>query len=442
MTEQNKSESTKKNSQESGKNNRFWRVIAVCGVIAIAAPSAVSVGKALFPQYFQTSVYNNHPQLSTAESSKTPTMSEPLLSWSDTSEAKKRLTNFVKNATDPTNGGYIPEERRIAVFDLDGALMSNSSPYNLDWMLFLYRVLQDDSYKPDEKMKEFALNKVLPAVYSKEISEDLKTEFAKYNNEAFSGLDEKQFTTIVNKFLNTPTDGQEGLTYGDSFYIPMREAMDYLRSNNFECYVISSMDRMTARAVAVKALNLQPDHVIASDTALLSSSQGHQTGTSHVFSKGDDLSRGTGQIYENDNMNKVSAIYREIGLQPVIAFGSGLNDESMLAYTISQNSYPSLSLMIINDDIKRGHGNTQKALEEMDLAVKNGFVPVSLASDFEKLFLSGVTSSEYSGYLSEQTDSSTEKKENKTENQETKTDNKDTKDTDTGKTEQKSDKTK
>ena len=56
-------------------------------------------------------------------------------------------------------------------------------------------------------------------------------------------------------------------------------------------------------------------------------------------------------------MSKVDAIVREIGKQPVLAFGNSSGDLAMEIYTISDNPYKSAAYMVLADDEKREYGN-------------------------------------------------------------------------------------
>ncbi|WP_304580937.1 hypothetical protein, partial [Dubosiella newyorkensis] len=63
--------------------------------------------------------------------------------WTNDSKAKQKLVDFVKNATNPNSKDFIPIENRIAVFDMDGTLLSETNPYYFEWMMFFHRVLDD-----------------------------------------------------------------------------------------------------------------------------------------------------------------------------------------------------------------------------------------------------------------------------------------------------------
>ena len=67
----------------------------------------------------------------------------PLSLWKDDAPAKTALVGFVESVTRVGSPDFIPEESRIAVFDLDGTLMLETAPTYFDWLMFDHRVLDD-----------------------------------------------------------------------------------------------------------------------------------------------------------------------------------------------------------------------------------------------------------------------------------------------------------
>ena len=90
-------------------------------------------------------------------------------------------------------------------------------------------------------------------------------------------------------------------------------------------------------------------------------------------------------------MNKVSAIVREIGRQPVLAFGNSSGDSAMLNYTINGNKYKSAAFFLLCDDLERELGNLGKAEKCRKLADENGWIPVSMRKDFVTIYGDNVT---------------------------------------------------
>lgn len=80
----------------------------------------------------------------------------------------------------------------------------------------------------------------------------------------------------------------------------------------------------------------------------------------YLYRSDDYLVQG-GVVIKNLKMNKVSSIVREIGRQPVLAFGNTSGDAAMLNYTINGNKYKSAAFLLLCDALERELGNLKRA---------------------------------------------------------------------------------
>ena len=309
---------------------------------------------------------------------------EPLSLWKENAPAKKALIGYVANVTDKSSPDFIPAENRIAVFDFDGTLFLETDPTYFDWLLFEHRVLEDPSYK--------ATPEQLAAAQASR-----KGKFPKLDKnrermvaEAYRGMTLDEFYAFVRKFMAEDQPGFNGLKRGDAYYRPMLEVIGFLRQNGFTVYVISGTERYTMRPLTA-ILHLPPAQIIGSDNTLAASGQGDKDGLDYVFVKGDRVLLGGANIVKNLQMNKVSIILREIGIQPVLAFGNTMSDASMLNYAISNNKYKALGFMLLCDDLVREYGNKAKADQMLRNCRKYGWIPVSMRDDWKTIYGSGVT---------------------------------------------------
>lgn len=384
MSEQNSS--TTNTATKEAHDKKIWQIIsavlAVCLVVSLC--------------------FNFAPANNTSKTDETKTASAEILKdWTEGSEAKTALVNLVTNATDENSDGYIPVENRIAVFDMDGTLLSETNPYYYEWMMFFYRVLNDEDYTAPEEIKTFVTDVAIPAVYAGKVTDEIDAQFSKYQAQVYAGMTMDEYRDFVEEFMEQPVDGSDGMTYGDSFYIPMREVVEYLQGNDFTVYVVSGADRQTTRVTVGKELGIAPNNVIASDSSIVASNQNGENGEFYTFTSDDVVQRGGDLIIKNLKMNKVSAINREIGVQPVLAFGNSSGDESMLLYTIKDNDYPAEAFILMCDDTTRDYGNPDKAASVKEMAEKNGFNAVSMKDDFTTIYGDDVTKTEKKG-VSEQ----------------------------------------
>ena len=130
-----------------------------------------------------------------------------------------------------------------------------------------------------------------------------------------------------------------------------------------------------------------PNHqILGSDSTLVARGQGNQDGLVYIFQKDDELLLGGQNLVKNLQMNKVTLIEREIGVQPVLAFGNTFSDASMVNYTIYNNKYKALGFMLMCDDLEREYGNLQKAEKMREGCEKYGWICVSMRDDWKTIY--------------------------------------------------------
>ena len=81
---------------------------------------------------------------------------------------------------------------------------------------------------------------------------------------------------------------------------------------------------------------------------------------------------------------------REIGKQPVLAFGNTFSDASMVNYTIYNNKYKALGFMLECDDLEREYGNLKKAQKIHEGCEKYGWICVSMRDDWKTIYGDGI----------------------------------------------------
>ena len=309
---------------------------------------------------------------------------DPLPLWNDGATAKTALIDYVSAVTAEGSPDYIPVENRIAVFDFDGTLFLETDPTYFDWQLFEHRVLEDPAYKATDE--QLAAARASRNGKFPKLDKDRERMVA----EAYRGMTPEGFDAFVRKFMTTDQPGFNGLKRGDAYYRPMLEVIAYLRRNGFTVYVISGTERLTMRPLTA-VLRLPLAQIIGSDNTVVASGQNGKDALEYVFAEGDKLLLGGANLVKNLQMNKVSVIVREIGIQPVLAFGNTMSDASMLNYTVSGNRYKALGFMLLCDDLVREYGNAAKADQMLKNCRKYGWIPVSMRDDWKTIYGDGVT---------------------------------------------------
>jgi phosphoglycolate phosphatase-like HAD superfamily hydrolase len=318
--------------------------------------------------------------------------SDALSLWTDSSETKVQLTEYMKAITDINSPDYIPTDKRVAVFDMDGTLISETNPIYFDHSLLLYRVLQDPDYadRASDFEKETA-QKILEGIRAGEYPKGMDMMHGQAVASAFAGMTVDEFTDYVLEFREQDAPGYDGMTRADSFYKPMLEIVDYLQANGFTVYIVSGTDRLITRGIVQGKIDIPMSQAIGSDETIVSSSQGGQDGLDFQFDAGDELILGGDFVTKNLKMNKVAVIAQEIGVQPVLSFGNSTGDSSMADYVINNNPYRSMAFMLCCDDLEREYGNETKAQNMKDLCAEHGWIPISMRDDWTTIYGDGVT---------------------------------------------------
>ena len=329
----------------------------------------------------------------TEEIIETSTDKEDELSlWTADAEAKKALVSYVESVTDENSPDFIPVEDRIAVFDMDGTILCETDPYYFDHCLLVYRVLVDPEYKNKASAFEKDVATRLQAKFDGDKNVEVSMiEHGQAVAMAFAGMTIDEFEDYVEGFKNQPAPGYNGMTRGEAFYKPMIQVIDYLQANDFKVYIVSGTDRLIVRGLIKDSVDIPRNQIIGSDELLVASNQGDVDGMDYTFTSQDKLVTGGEFIIKTLDMNKVTAIMTEIGIQPVLSFGNSTGDSAMANFTIMNNKYKSLAFMLCCDDLERENGNISKADKMRTLCTENNWIPVSMKNDWTTIYGDEVT---------------------------------------------------
>ena len=301
--------------------------------------------------------------------------------WAKNSAAKQKLIEYVADVTDKKSKNFIPIADRIAVFDVDGTIACETAPFCFDFMMFVYRALDDPNYFASAQDKANA-EAVKAAIYAKKMTNDVRRKHCASNASVFAGMTADEYADYTRKYLNTPVEGFDNLKVGEAFYLPMIEVISYLKANNFTIYLVSGADRDYMRT---SAEILPVDNMIGTDYKYVAKNQGEIDGMDYTLKPEDKVVRGE-FVSKDINMNKVSNMAREIGKQPVLAFGNSGGDSSMINFSLRGNKYRTAAFFVICDDTEREFGNIDKANKCIKLADDNGWIKISMRDDFKTIY--------------------------------------------------------
>ena len=378
---------------EEKKMNQTLRWKIISGVLAVALITvsclyAFGVGKPAC-----TNATNAQSSVTETVAATDAAKTDDALSlWTDSAPLKKQLTDFMKSITAEGSNDFIPVKDRIAVFDMDGTLCCETDPGYFDHKLLYYRVTEDPDYKDKASAEEKAVcEKIKTYFETGEYPKGLDVEHGKAVATAFKGMTPEEFDAYVKKYKEQPTIGYNNMKYGEAFYKPMLQVVDYLQANDFKVYVVSGTDRLITRGLCDGVLDIPPSQMIGSDESFVATNQGDKDGLDYTFTKDDKVITGGEFIIKNLKMNKVSVIEREIGQQPVLCFGNSSGDGAMANFTITNNKYQSGAYLLCCDDLERENGNQKKADSMRESCEKNGWTAVSMKDDWKTIYGDNVT---------------------------------------------------
>ena len=347
-----------------------WKIVTIflsCALVVVSSLYAFGVGWRSF------------------DSSKDDLLS----SWKENTSVKQKLESFVSAAINKNDDNYIPKSNRVAVFDLDGTLFCETDPFYFDCLFLIYRVLEDPNYKDQASdFEKQVANKIVdqinnvPGDYS-----NLSVEHGQALASAFKGMTLKQFNDYIQEFKKQEMPSYRGMNRGGCWYKPMLEVVEYLQKNDFTVYVVSGTDRFIVRGLIYDSpLNILNSQIIGSDEGLVATHQNATSGLDYTYTSEDELVISGEFVIKNLKMNKVAAIAKEVGIQPVLSFGNSFGDQGMAQYVTTNNPYNSMAFMVCCDDLVREDGNMTSANNMYELCAEHNWIPISMKNDWKTIY--------------------------------------------------------
>jgi phosphoserine phosphatase len=321
--------------------------LALCALIAIAAPSARAEGV--------------------------------LPSWSD-SGARRAIIGFVDRVTTRGSPDYVAPAERIAVFDNDGTLWSEQPMYvQLAFALDRVKALAPQHPEWQEKQPfKAALEGDVKALAESGEHGLLELVMATH-----AGNTPEEFTAVVKDWLATARHPRFGRPYTELVYQPMLELLAYLRANGFKTFIVSGGGVEFMRPWAEQVYGVPPEQVIGSSIK-----------TRYEVRDGKPvLARLPELNFIDDKAGKPVGIHQHIGQRPIAAFGNSDGDFQMLEWTTAGGG-ARLGLIVHHDDAEREYAYDRQShvgrLDKgLDQAPQRGWVVVSMKNDWIRMFPAG-----------------------------------------------------
>lgn len=306
--------------------------------------------------------------------------------WKEGSTVLESLKNYISEVTDEKSGKFIPKKDRIAVFDMDGTLISETTPYYSGWLLWMDFVKQYPD-KVSKENRQFAEDIHDDLYAHKHIRDPRVNNQGRYQYECFTGMTANEFHAYARNWMDTtPAGGMNNMKIGESFYLPMLEVISYLTSNGFTIYIVSGADRGLVRATIDGVIDIPMSHCIGSDIEMRAALQGESRDYIHTIKAGERVERTGNGLTVNVAFTKIKNIIEEIGQKPVLAFGNSTGDYAMFQYVTDDNRYQSAAYCIMCDDTERDYGNAEIAENMKGYCEDNGWHTISTREDWKTIY--------------------------------------------------------
>ena len=308
---------------------------------------------------------------------------DPLPSWNNT-DIKQSIIEFGNKAVN-----VIPEEDRIAVFDMDGTILCerplwlemNAAVNGLNLQLAKDpSLIQYTEYQFAQKLAINPTDTTVTNHWSSPINYIDSMQL-----KAFAGSDDESYIEQTRKYLteNQTKDPRFKMSYAEQFYQPMLELLNFLKTKKFSIYIVSGSYQGLIWSVCPQVINFERVHLIGSRQIMSTQYDPANKKTRFVIQKG---------IYlpENDKDGKSLNIYSHIGKVPVFAFGNSMGDFGMF-HLVSTSKYPHAVYLLNHDDASREYAyppyfNPADSAWEQVMNV-NGWKKADMSKEFKRIWM-------------------------------------------------------
>jgi phosphoserine phosphatase len=293
------------------------------------------------------------------------TRSEALSMWQG--DVKEQLVDFVFDVSTPGDPDFIPESDRLAVFDMDGTLLSEKPNY------FVYDVAIHylTEHYDDISAKGPAYKALCDAARNHDYP-----YFWKHLADAFALPFEGKTCTYYRDYclhvFETAINPEKKRPLKEMVLKPMIQLIDLLQERGFKVYVVSGSLKFCVMAISEKYLHVDKSQCIGSMVEASVEKDGEKT----IFKRG--------KLSPPPNLKEGKAlrIMMRTGQAPVLAIGNSGGDAWMLGFTAT-SPYRTFTGIVDHDDPREFIYHKKKLLR---LAKEEGWAIVSMKDHFKTIY--------------------------------------------------------
>ena len=301
---------------------------------------------------------------------------EILPSWND-GAAKQSIVEFVTAVTTEGGPGYVVPGDRIATFDNDGTLWGEQPMYvQLAFALDRVKTMAPDhpEWQNIEPFRSVIAGdmKGIAAAGEKGLLQIIAATHA--------GMSTDEFAKIASDWIANARHPKTGKPYTMMVYQPMLELIDYLKTNDFDVYIVSGGGIEFMRPWTEKVYGIPPQNVVGSSIK-----------TKYEVKDGTPVIMRLAEIdFIDDKEGKPLGINSHIGKRPIAAFGNSDGDFQMLQWTTA-GSGRRFGLLVHHDDAEREYAYDRNShigqlARGLDEGPKLGWTIVSMKNDWSRVY--------------------------------------------------------
>jgi len=282
-------------------------------------------------------------------------------------EVKEELVDFIFDVSTTGSPDFIPPADRVAVFDMDGTLLSEKPNY------FVYDVaIHYLNEHADEISAKGPAYKALCDAAKVHDYKYFKTNLADAFALPFEGKTYTFYRDYCRHVFETSTNPEKKRPQKELIIRPMIQLIDLLQERGFSVYVVSGSLQFCIMAISEKYLHVSKHHCIGSMVVATPEKDGKKT----IFK------RGKLSPPPNLEAGKAMRIMMRTGQAPVLAMGNSGGDAWMLGFTAT-SPYRTFTGIIDHDDPREFIYHKDKLLK---LARKERWSIISMKDNFKTIY--------------------------------------------------------
>lgn len=303
---------------------------------------------------------------------------DPLSAWNE-GHSKQAIEAWVQETTSSDSKDFIPVSQRYVVFDNDGTLWPEAP------LTFQLQFVMDEIKRLAPQHPEWNNDALVQAVINNDLNavkQSGKKGLIQLMTLTHSGMTTEEFRQRVSNWVGSHQHVRFGCRYDQLGYQPMRQLLDYLRSNGFKTWIVSGGGIDFMRVLAEKMYGIPPEQVIGSFSLSEFS----------LTDNGTQLRKTMNGAFYDDEAMKPVAIHLFMGRRPVGAFGNSDGDVPMLQYTSANPAYKTFGLLVHHTDAAREYAYdahppaSGKLISGLRLAPQKGWVIVDMKKEWKTVF--------------------------------------------------------